>query len=267
MADDTPSKKLADLDGPRAAARLLKHCQQIDAEWSDTRKRQGLLSELSSTLKELEHASVDLAPQIFRLRTLIQADMSRAEFWTLMVPIERAYNRQHLTDADFIECQDDDALTPATFPLSLVLYNLRSAFNIGGIIRLAECVGAEHIHLVGYTAGVDHPKVKHAAMGCDARLDIHTHATLEGCLQALRASGCRFIAGLETAKESVPPADAAWQWPAALVVGNERFGIESSELARMDATLRVPVYGSKNSLNVVSALSVVSYAAREKWNG
>ena len=260
------SKKLSDLNGPRAAARLLKLCREIDEAWDDASSRNQKLDTLATTLAEYETAKIDLAPQIFRLRTLLHPNMTHPQFWTVMVPIERAYHRQHVTDAD-IMAADDSTLTVSPFPLSLVLHNLRSAFNIGSIIRLAECVGAHDIHLVGYTANVDHPKVKHAAMGCDERLQIRHHESLKHCLSVLQADGCTWIAGLETHEKATRYTDVDWQWPGALVVGNERFGLESAELEEMDAMIRVPVFGQKNSLNVVSALSVVTYQARGAWDG
>jgi len=260
------SKKLSDLDGPRAATHLLKLCRDIDASWDDPPSRTRQLDTLAKALEDYDAAGVDLAPQIFRLRTLITPDLSHSQFWTIMVPIERAYHRHHVTDADFVTADDAPEPAASPFPLSIVLHNLRSAFNIGGIIRLAECVGAHDIHLVGYTAKLDHPKVKHAAMGCDQRLQIRHHDRLDTCLAVLRDEGCTWIAGLETHADAHAHTDTTWQWPGALVVGNERFGLEPAELDQMDAMIRVPVYGQKNSLNVVSALSVVAYQARGAWD-
>ena len=260
------SKKLSELNGPRAATHLLKLCREIDSSWDNQPSRVQQLDALATTLADYEAAEVDLAPQIFRLRSLINSEMTHAAFWTVMVPIERAYHRHHVTDADFVTANDAEEPAAAPFPLSIVLHTLRSAFNIGSIIRLAECVGAQDIHLVGYTANTDHPKVKHAAMGCDERVNIRHHDTLDACLTVLRDEGCKWIAGLETHADAQTHTNATWQWPGALVVGNERFGLEPAELEHMDTMIRVPVYGQKNSLNVVSALSVVAYQARGAWD-
>jgi tRNA G18 (ribose-2'-O)-methylase SpoU len=48
-------------------------------------------------------------------------------------------------------------------------------------------------------------------------------------------------------------------------VGNERFGLDPDVVRACDAAVRVPLFGRKNSLNVVSALAVALFAARRNF--
>ena len=76
----------------------------------------------------------------------------------------------------------------------------------------------------------------------------------------LRAAGVPCVA-LETV--SGAPSVGAFEWPlpCALVVGNERFGLDPDVVQACDAAVRIPLAGRKNSLNVVSALAVALFAA------
>jgi hypothetical protein len=81
----------------------------------------------------------------------------------------------------------------------------------------------------------------------------------------LRGEGVRVVA-LETVGGAPAADEFAWTFPCALLLGNERFGLEEETVRDADATVRVPVYGRKNSLNVVSAAAVAGYAARRAWD-
>jgi 23S rRNA (guanosine2251-2'-O)-methyltransferase len=73
------------------------------------------------------------------------------------------------------------------------------------------------------------------------------------------------IVALETVSSATAPEDADIQFPCAILVGNERFGLDSNILAEADLIVKIPVYGEKNSLNVVSAFSIFAYEIRKQW--
>ena len=50
-------------------------------------------------------------------------------------------------------------------PLYVILDNIRSAFNVGGIFRTSDCVGVSEIVLCGYTATPDSQKTCKTTMG------------------------------------------------------------------------------------------------------
>lgn len=51
----------------------------------------------------------------------------------------------------------------------------------------------------------------------------------------------------------------------ALVLGNEEIGVDSAVLDAADGVVEIPTFGSKNSLNVASAASVVVFEALRQW--
>ena len=78
----------------------------------------------------------------------------------------------------------------------------------------------------------------------------------------MQAAGTPCIA-LETVS-GAPAVDAFnWPLPCALVVGNERFGLDPDVVEACDGAVRIPLAGRKNSLNVVAALTVALFAVTQ----
>jgi tRNA G18 (ribose-2'-O)-methylase SpoU len=55
------------------------------------------------------------------------------------------------------------------------------------------------------------------------------------------------------------------RFPCALLLGNERFGLDPSVVALADAGARIPTYGAKASLNVVAALAIALHELRRSF--
>ena len=180
------------------------------------------------------------------------------------MPVERVAARARVTDADCgITTLDRDLRDP--FPLTVVADNLRSAFNLGGLFRTADAVGATRVFLCGYTATPDNPQVARSALGAETAVPCETFANVRDAVARLRAEGVAVYA-LETARDAVPVESFAFRFPCALLLGSERFGLDGDVVAGADAVLCLRTYGRKNSLNVVSAFAVAAYAARAAYN-
>ena len=52
--------------------------------------------------------------------------------------------------------------------------------------------------------------------------------------------------------------------PVAILVGNERHGLDQKVLKLCDEVIHIPVYGRKNSLNVASAFSIAAAVIGQK---
>lgn len=149
-----------------------------------------------------------------------------------------------------------------TSQLILVLDNVRSAFNVGSILRTADAVGGAEVWCCGYTPNPDHPMVKKTSLSAPQVRTRH-FASIGEALQELRTLKCPVYA-LETANSARNIFE--WSLPErmALVLGNERFGLEASTLAACDGVLEIPMGGIKNSLNVAVALGVFAYEHRRQ---
>ena len=149
-------------------------------------------------------------------------------------------------------------------PVVIVLDNLRSAFNVGNIFRLAESLRVRQIIGCGYTALPPHAKLAKTARGCDRLVSSRRLETSRAAAQEMKNGGYRLVA-VETAVEAT--AFHGWQaeFPLALVFGNEALGIAPAILAECDDIVRLPAYGQKNSINVANCAAAVLYEVRRQW--
>ncbi len=144
--------------------------------------------------------------------------------------------------------------------ITIVLDRLRSAHNTGNIFRIAEAIGAREIIGCGYTPLPPHPKLEKTAMGTDLMVPSRHCGTSLEAVRMLRKEGCRMI----LAADYLPGCRAAWEtdyeFPLALVFGNEALGILPETLAECDGTVALPMFGEKSSINVGNAAAAIVYA-------
>ncbi|MBN1780034.1 RNA methyltransferase [bacterium] len=166
----------------------------------------------------------------------------------------------------------DSALSPEAFsklpklPLTVVLDNLRSAFNVGSIIRTADCVRAQKLVFCGYTAHPPHQKLEKTSLGALPYIPWKHEPDIVQAVTALKAAGIPVIA-LETTNRSRLLWEAAFPLPAALVLGNEALGISPAVLRLADDIVEIPMMGFKNSINVAAAFAIAAFEIqRQHWN-
>ena len=259
------SDKLGNMHRGRAIQLLLEQFHEIEKAWEEPGKRRQLLRELKNYLASLgDFTDLDL-PFLADLKREVGEDISLPYLYGLVVPIEREYSRTNITDEDFVVLtRDSEQQSPSVMPVSVVVDNIRSAFNVGGIFRSSECLGIEHIHLCGYTATPENDKVKRSALGAESCVRWSQHHTANSALAEVRRRDASVVA-LETAENCPAPWEVEFAFPCAVVVGNERFGLGRDVLNEADHVVRIPTCGRKNSLNVVSALTVCGYEIRRQW--
>lgn len=258
--------KLGKIHRGRAVQLLLEQFHDIEKSWENRTVRRRLLRDLRNYLASLDDfTDLDL-PFLSELRRHVTEEISLPYLYGLVVPIEREHSRASITDEDFVVTTSDETdRPPSTMPVTVIIDNIRSAFNVGGIFRSGDCLGVEHIHLCGYTATPGNDKVSRAALGTESVVPWTHHDTARTALEAAAAEG-RFLAALETAEDCSAPCDTRFRFPCAVIVGNERFGLGRDILNAADCVVRIPTYGRKNSLNVVSAFTVCGYEIRRQWD-
>ena len=83
-------------------------------------------------------------------------------------------------------------------------------------------------------------------------------ADTQTSLSDLRSSGYHIVA-VETSPAAVDLYEWRPAWPVCLVFGHERDGVDSELDGHFDASVRIPMFGQKRSLNVATAAGVVLY--------
>ena len=152
-------------------------------------------------------------------------------------------------------------------PLVLVLDNVRSAYNVGSLLRTAETAGVTEVFCCGYTPCPPHDKVRKTAFdAAEAVPTRHFSSTLKAIEYLRELDKGWKIYGMETTSISLPYTNVTFPKQTALVLGNEVTGVDTSVMEVCDTLIEIPTYGMKNSLNVASAAPVVIFEVLRQWD-
>lgn len=141
--------------------------------------------------------------------------------------------------------------------LDYVIYldQLRSAENIGSILRTVEAFRLGKVAFTSNMANADHPKVKKTSMGTYQEIQVY-----KGSFDQLP----RPWIAVETHSHSQTLNSFQFPPKATLFFGNEEYGLSTTLLEQMDAIIEVPLVGCKNSLNVATCLGIISWEIRRQ---
>ncbi|NAZ30351.1 MAG: TrmH family RNA methyltransferase [Caldimicrobium sp.] len=149
------------------------------------------------------------------------------------------------------------------FPISVILENIRSAYNVGSMFRTSACFNLEKVYLVGITATPPHPGVEKTALGATSMIPWEKWEATLPLVQKLKSEGYLILA-LELTNKSIPIQDLKEaEKPIALIVGNEVDGVSQEALTLADKVIKIPLYGKKESLNVAVAFGIAVFYLTE----
>jgi len=157
----------------------------------------------------------------------------------------------------------------------LIAHNLRSAHNVGSLLRTSEGLGVEQIFLTGYTpypleandgrlphlAQKIDKQISKTALGAEKLISWKHAPGIEAVLSSLKSRGFT-VAALEQNPDSTKLPDFDPPSKLALIVGREVEGIEPEILAACEHVLEIPMFGRKESFNVVQAAAMALYYLR-----
>ncbi len=144
--------------------------------------------------------------------------------------------------------------------LSILLDNVRSALNVGSIIRTCDGIGVEHIYLCGITATPDNPKVGKTALSAESNTNWSYHLNALDTVNDLKIQGYQ-IWSLEVTSRSIPISEVqkpTSKFPLLLVAGNEQAGIDPGILSISDQIIYLPMQGHKRSYNIAVAVGMAA---------
>lgn len=142
--------------------------------------------------------------------------------------------------------------------LIAICEEVRDPGNLGTIIRAADAAGADAVVLTGRTVDPYNPKVVRATTGSLFHVPVAVGADLVSTIERAHASGLRVIAADVGGDDFLTRRDVLRE-PTAWLFGNEARGLEDDALALVDLSLRLPIYGRAESLNLATAASVCLY--------
>jgi 23S rRNA (guanosine2251-2'-O)-methyltransferase len=167
----------------------------------------------------------------------------------------QAVERVHSLD-DLLDAVEADGRGPA---LLLVLDGITDPHNLGACLRVADGAGAHAViapkdHAVGLNA-----TVAKVASGAADTVPYLMVTNLARTLNELKERDIRIIGTTGDATDSLYDADL--RGPVALVMGAEGSGMRVLTTRTCDQTVRLPMQGAVESLNVSVAAGVCLYEA------
>ena len=142
--------------------------------------------------------------------------------------------------------------------LVAICEEVRDPGNLGTIIRAADAAGADAVVLTGRTVDPYNPKVVRATTGSLFHLPVAVAVELAAVVDLARSAGLRVVAADVDGTDFLA-ARGLLAEPTAWLFGNEARGLDEEALALADIALRLPIYGSAESLNLATAASVCLY--------
>ncbi len=150
---------------------------------------------------------------------------------------------------------------PAGFEIIPVLDNIRSVYNVGSIFRSANGFGVRQIFLGGITSTPIHSQFDKTSLGADHAISWDHANNSNGIIEELKNNDFQIIS-LENAAQSIPVDKLdikVLKNKIALVVGNEKLGIDPKIVRRSDLLVSIPMRGTKKSFNVCVAFGIALY--------
>ncbi|HEU0120559.1 MAG TPA: RNA methyltransferase [Bryobacteraceae bacterium] len=149
-------------------------------------------------------------------------------------------------------------------PARVLLDNVRSAYNVGAFFRTADGCALERLYLGGITGPPPQKQISKTALGAEETVPWEHHWDVVPVLDRLRGEGFE-IAAVETSVRSVDIFDWQPRFPVCVLFGHEVDGIQPHLAERCDVHVRIPMLGSKHSLNVATAGGVLLYELLRKY--
>ncbi|MCG8343583.1 MAG: RNA methyltransferase [Chlorobiales bacterium] len=144
-------------------------------------------------------------------------------------------------------------------PVTVLLHNIRSMYNVGSIFRTGDAAGIEKVIITGYTATPPRKEIEKTALGAQESVEWEYFSHPKDILGKLKDEGVT-ICGLEITENSMPYTEiGAENFPICLILGNEVEGIDRDVLGFCDYVLEIPQFGTKHSLNVSVAAGIALY--------
>lgn len=253
MSFSIPKKAWHSFSRKQVIDSLHRIASQIDQGWHKEDYRKAEINNLKSYLENIKtaHPSEKLQELASNAaKTIAQENPNQVELQNFMMFLERE-DQKDLKDEDFLISTEDTVEKKENIvaPLILVLDNLRSSFNVGSLFRSAESFGIQEIHLCGYTPTPENSKTARSSLGTENWIKWSYWESTFECLRELKQKGHKVYA-FETAEKAEKLNNTLPEFPAVLILGNERYGLSPEILKEVDQTVFIPMKGRKNSLNV-----------------
>ncbi len=137
-------------------------------------------------------------------------------------------------------------------------------YNVGAFFRTADGAGIETLHLCGITARPPKKAIAKTALGSEESVTWEHSWEPLSVAAALRERGYE-LAAIETSSRAVDLFEWTPRFPVCVMFGHEVDGLREELRNFADTHIRIPMLGSKHSLNVAIAGGIVLYELLRKY--
>jgi len=142
-------------------------------------------------------------------------------------------------------------------PLILILDRITDVRNFGAICRTAECTGVNAVVIPSKGGAMINADAVKTSAGALNYLSVCKEDNLIHTIKFLKESGFNVVSCTEKADKNL--FDIDMDIPTAIIMGSEEDGVSSELMDASDQTVKIPIQGSIDSLNVSVATAVVLY--------
>lgn len=139
-------------------------------------------------------------------------------------------------------------------PLIVLCDGVTDPYNLGAIIRCAECCGAHGLIIPKRRAAGLTPLVTKASAGAIEHLAVAKVANIAAAVEQLKEAGV-WVYAAEADGSNLYETDL--RGPVALVMGSEGNGVSQIVRKSCDGVVSIPIYGRVNSFNVSTAAAII----------
>ena len=145
--------------------------------------------------------------------------------------------------------------------VAVLMDNIRSAWNVGSILRSADGFGFAHAYLCGITPTPGNQVVRKTSLGAENSVPWSYHKDAVRLVDGLKVEGAKVFALEEnTRSRSISQLPhAQFSNHVVLIVGNEVTGVDPDLLDVSDEVFYISMHGEKQSFNVAIAFGIAAY--------
>lgn len=150
--------------------------------------------------------------------------------------------------------------TEKKFPLVLILDGVRSPANVGSLFRLADAFNIEKIVLCGPGIDLKSNRLNRTARSTVEKVCFEEQEEVISVCKNYQKQGYSLIA-IEITEDSIPLQESSFDGETriALIIGNERNGIQPGVLQLVQKTIHIEMFGKNSSMNAAQAAGIALY--------
>ncbi len=155
----------------------------------------------------------------------------------------------------------EEAILADRNPVSVIIHNVRSLYNVGSIFRTCDSAKAAGLIMSGYTPHPPRKEIEKTALGAVDSVPWQYEKDIFTAIESRKALGEKVFAVELTDKKRPYDSLLPDEYPVCLVLGNELTGLEDDVIDACDDAIEIPMHGVKHSLNVSVAAGISIFEA------